>query len=206
MPHQVKHCLPPRACVAPGPHRIVRSVASSPAVDRSSRSTSGSSQPPSCPPPPPPLPPAFGTSGAPYRAPFFVSEVLYQLRVLMGKKYGVGSPGSGSLHVHTTLNLRMQVALLSLSTPHGAIEGIRFLLIMDDTVWMLLVERVGEMLSWSLNRGVVCDYVVCNDGDGGDDDVDEDREGIAHDERDDDAHEDVGDDHTGVKEEVACLW
>jgi hypothetical protein len=45
------------------------------------------------------------SSGAPYRAPYFVSEVLYQLRELVGSAADL----RGGLHVHTTLDLKLQV-------------------------------------------------------------------------------------------------
>ena len=45
-------------------------------------------------------------SGVPFRAPFFVAEVLYQLRDLLNDKEVLKK---GGLQIHTTLDLALQV-------------------------------------------------------------------------------------------------
>ena len=45
-------------------------------------------------------------SGVPFRAPFFVAEVLYQLRELLNDKEVLKK---GGLQIHTTLDLALQV-------------------------------------------------------------------------------------------------
>jgi membrane peptidoglycan carboxypeptidase len=49
-------------------------------------------------------------AGAPYRAPYFVSEVLFQLRDICGPD--VLAKGGG-LHIYTTLDLALQVCWIS---------------------------------------------------------------------------------------------
>lgn len=55
-------------------------------------------------------------AGAPYRAPYFVSEVLFQLREICGPD--VLAKGGG-LHIYTTLDLALQVCMMAVRGAKG---------------------------------------------------------------------------------------